>query len=130
MNGFSGTGNGQYSNTYNSMRTCGEYLHRKDLHSAMVMVGDLISVLSFSTYRRMKFKYHLLKLQVFLMLEYLRFVVLSAVTMISLLSWAYVLCSQRSKEHFILNHLEMSEAPFDKTDHGSFIFRFFFPSQY
>uniref|UniRef100_A0A914ZHS1 Innexin n=2 Tax=Parascaris univalens TaxID=6257 RepID=A0A914ZHS1_PARUN len=54
--------------------------------------------------------------KIFILL-WLWFVVLSAVTTISLVSWAYVLCSQRSKEHFVLNHLEMSEAPFDKTDH-------------
>lgn len=45
------------------------------------------------------------------------YVVLSAVTAISLINWMYLLCGECSKEHFLLNHLEMSETPFDRQDH-------------
>uniref|UniRef100_A0A183V129 Innexin n=1 Tax=Toxocara canis TaxID=6265 RepID=A0A183V129_TOXCA len=44
------------------------------------------------------------------------FAVLAAVTAISFISWLYFLSGPRFKEHFILNHLEMSEEPFDKYD--------------
>lgn len=42
------------------------------------------------------------------------FAALSALTAISFIQWLYFLCGDCSKEHFLLNHLEMSETPFDK----------------
>lgn len=44
------------------------------------------------------------------------FVVLSAITAVSLVNWLYLLGGDCSKEHFLLNHLEMSETPFDRKD--------------
>ncbi|VDN18157.1 unnamed protein product [Gongylonema pulchrum] len=44
------------------------------------------------------------------------FMTLTALTCASILNWIYLLTEECSKEHFILNHLEMSEAPFNKTD--------------
>ncbi|MFH4984737.1 hypothetical protein AB6A40_011446 [Gnathostoma spinigerum] len=46
------------------------------------------------------------------------FVILSAVTVISLINWIYLLASKCSKERFILSHLEMCEIPFDKNTEG------------
>ncbi|VDN57907.1 unnamed protein product [Dracunculus medinensis] len=42
------------------------------------------------------------------------FVILAIVTVMSIINWAYLLLSSCSKEHFILNHLEMGETKLDK----------------
>lgn len=44
------------------------------------------------------------------------FMTLTALTCASVLNWMYLLTEECSKEHFILNHLEMSETPFNKSD--------------
>ncbi|VDD93962.1 unnamed protein product [Enterobius vermicularis] len=44
------------------------------------------------------------------------YAILTAFTVISFIQWLYFLCGSCSKEHFLLNHLEMSETPFDKRD--------------
>ncbi|VDK72767.1 unnamed protein product [Litomosoides sigmodontis] len=44
------------------------------------------------------------------------FIVLATLTSLNVLNWIYLLTENCSKEHFILNHLEMSGIPFDKSD--------------
>ncbi|VDN07446.1 unnamed protein product [Thelazia callipaeda] len=44
------------------------------------------------------------------------FMVLTALTSVSVINWLYLLTESCSNEHFILNHLEMSETSFDKSD--------------
>ncbi|EJW83721.1 innexin family protein [Wuchereria bancrofti] len=44
------------------------------------------------------------------------FMILATLTSLSVLNWIYLLTENCSKEHFILNHLEMSGTPFDKND--------------
>lgn len=44
------------------------------------------------------------------------YVILTALTAASAGAWLYFLLGDCSKEHFLLNHLEMSETPFDKND--------------
>ncbi|KAK6028995.1 S25 ribosomal protein, partial [Ostertagia ostertagi] len=42
------------------------------------------------------------------------YVFLATLTIGNLFSWMFAMFSETSKEHFIINHLEMCEAPFDK----------------
>lgn len=51
-----------------------------------------------------------------------RFMILAALTILSVINWLYLLLEDCSKEHFILNHLEMSETPFNKKDPGLWSF--------
>uniref|UniRef100_A0A0N5AKQ1 Innexin n=1 Tax=Syphacia muris TaxID=451379 RepID=A0A0N5AKQ1_9BILA len=44
------------------------------------------------------------------------YTVLTAITIFSIFQWLYFLYGNCSKEHFLLNHLEMSETPFNKHD--------------
>ncbi|CAI4228165.1 unnamed protein product [Auanema sp. JU1783] len=44
------------------------------------------------------------------------YLILAAFTTCNLFSWAFIIFSETSKEHFIINHLEMCEAPFDRSN--------------